>query len=245
MVPVSSMYLNGIGPCEYFVNEYERYQDKAGRKLVHKYLTELDDDHIHMHIHFEIKSWMDPDSFFITSDNLVPTKKTINLFDEVIDTLKDLGQIPESFNFRFDDSVGSGNYYRDKDILGKSGTHLKEIGTVCGKDDGWDMIIEVHSDDHGILFDNNNPAYAHIRDLNGRYLGKFAITKEKPRSLDNVFDCDKNHIIPSEFKRKIVDWAQEPSAKYDEEDGIATNWGAVKAEWRNLHPGSQIEQTII
>jgi hypothetical protein len=70
----------------------------------------------------------------------------------------------------------------------------------------------------------------------GNYLGKFAITKEKPRSIDYVFDCDKKNKIPSEYKHKIVNWAPEQSPKYDEEDGLVTNWGATKAEWRNLHP---------
>jgi len=125
-----------------------------------------------------------------------------------------------------------------EEILKKSKTHLREMGTVCEKDDGWGMIIEVHSNDHGVFGDRNNPAHAHIKDLDGIYLGKFAITREKPRSLDYVFDCDKKHIIPPEFKRKIVDWAPEPSPKYDEEDGIVTNWGATKAEWKNLHPQS-------
>jgi hypothetical protein len=114
MVPITCMYLNGIGPCMYFINEYENRKN-AARKLVHKYLAELDDDHIHMHVHFEIKGWTDPDSFCITSNNLEPCKKTIYLFDEIINQLKNVGQIPVSFNFRFDDSVGTGNYYRDKE----------------------------------------------------------------------------------------------------------------------------------
>ena len=114
MVPVRIMYFDNIGPCTYFINEYEKLEG-ADRKLVHKYLAELDDDHIHMHVHFEIKNWIDPDSFYITSDSLEPCKKTIYLFDVIINTLKDVGQIPESFNFRFDDSVGTGNYYRDEE----------------------------------------------------------------------------------------------------------------------------------
>jgi len=113
-VPVTCMYFNNIGPCMYFINEYEN-QKGAARKLVHKYLAELDDDHIHMHIHFEITGWTDPDSFYITQNTLEPCKKTIYLFDEIINQLKNVGQIPESFNFRFDDSVGSGNYYRDEE----------------------------------------------------------------------------------------------------------------------------------
>jgi hypothetical protein len=98
------------------------------------------------------------------------------------------------------------------------------------------MIIEVHSDDHGVLFDKNDPAHAHIKDIDGNQLGKFAITKEKPKSPEYVFDCDKNLIIPPEYKKKIVEWASKPSPNYDEDDGIVTNWGAIKAEWRNLHP---------
>jgi hypothetical protein len=49
MVPATWMYFDGIGPCEYFVNEFERNQDKADSKLVHKYLAELDDDHMRIH----------------------------------------------------------------------------------------------------------------------------------------------------------------------------------------------------
>jgi hypothetical protein len=114
-------------------------------------------------------------------------------------------------------------------------THLKEIGTLCKKEDGWEMIIEVHSDDNGILYDKNNPAYAHIKDINGKLLGKFAITKERPSSEEYIIDCDKNKIILPIFKKKIVDWASKHSPNYDEEDGLVKNWGAVKAEWRNLH----------
>jgi len=115
---------------------------------------------------------------------------------------------------------------------------LNEIATVCEKDDGWGMVIEIHSDDYGLLFDKNNPAFARIKEHNGKYLGQFMITKEKPRSVDYVLDCDKKHIIPAEYKHKIVEWASKPSPRYDEEDGIATNWGAIKASWKNLHPKS-------
>jgi len=111
----------------------------------------------------------------------------------------------------------------------------EEIATLCKKEDGWQMIIEVHSMDQGVLYDKNNPAHAHVRDINGELLGKFVITKEKPHSIEYVFDFDSNHIIPIEFKKKIVDWAAKPSLNYDKEDGSVTNWGAVKAEWANLH----------
>ena len=104
MVPVTIMYFDNIGPCMYFINEYEYNEKDAGRTLVHKYLAELDDNHIQMHIHFEIEGWTDPDSFLITSNNLKTVKKTIYLFDDIIKTLKDIGQIPKNFNFHFDDS---------------------------------------------------------------------------------------------------------------------------------------------
>jgi hypothetical protein len=69
--------------------------------------------------------------------------------------------------------------------------HLQEIATLCKKSDGWDMIIRVYSDDHGILFDKTQSAHAHILNLNGQLLGKFALTKEKPRNILYVFDCWK------------------------------------------------------
>jgi hypothetical protein len=66
---------------------------------------------------------------------------------------------------------------------------LKEIGTVCEKDDGWGMIIEIHSDDHGILFDKNNPANRAVIYLNPHI--------NKPDFIDEVKrEFGLSHNIP-------------------------------------------------
>jgi hypothetical protein len=117
--------------------------------------------------------------------------------------------------------------------------HLQEIATVCSKKDGWGMIIDVYSEDHGVLYDKTNPAHAHIKDLDGNLLGKFAITKEKPQSSAYIFDCYKKDgkiiRIPPEYKEKIVRWAPIKPPLSDDDDAIS-NWGALKLAWRHLHP---------
>ena len=52
-----------------------------------------------------------------------------------------------------------------------------EAATVCRKDDGYGMIIEVHSSDQGILGNTVNPARAHLRTANGKYLGKLNVQR--------------------------------------------------------------------
>jgi hypothetical protein len=107
---------------------------------------------------------------------------------------------------------------------------LKEIATVCKKTDGFGIIIEVFSEDHGILGDKNDPAYAHVKTAQGEYLGKFAITLQEPGSSDDVLDCDKKQLIPLEYKNSIFKWG-----KTKNEDKIP-GWSGLKFAWGALHP---------
>jgi hypothetical protein len=108
---------------------------------------------------------------------------------------------------------------------------LNEMATVCGKNDGYGMIIEVYSEDHGVLGDKSNPAHAHIKSTDNTYLGKFAITDQPPRGARYVFDCDKNKYIPPEYKDNIVKWSKMKYRKLD-----VSNWSALKVAWSTLHP---------
>jgi len=110
-------------------------------------------------------------------------------------------------------------------------TLLQEMAPVCHKTDGYQLVIEVYSNDHGVIGDRTNPAHAHLKNSSGKYLGKFAITQQPPRSPEYVFDVDKNQTIPDEYKHKIVNWATKPSPKYDKDD-MVSNWSALKAQWR-------------
>jgi hypothetical protein len=115
-----------------------------------------------------------------------------------------------------------------KRILEKT-NRLQEIATVCRKTDGYGIVIEVHSEDHGVLGDENQPAHAHLKTPDNQYLGKFAITKEPPSTFQYVFDCDKKVEIPSNYKKIVVEWAKEKG----EED--INNWSFLKLAWRVLH----------
>ncbi|MDR0539347.1 MAG: hypothetical protein LBG74_02425 [Spirochaetaceae bacterium] len=107
---------------------------------------------------------------------------------------------------------------------------LQEMATVCKKTDGYGIIIEVYSEDHGVLGDKTNPAHAHLKTSSGEYLGKFAITLQPPRNAEHIFDCDKNQPIPTKYKNIIIEWG-----KSRNEDDIL-GWSLLKTAWRILHP---------
>jgi len=119
--------------------------------------------------------------------------------------------------------------YNSKEKLNEL-QNLKEMAYVCKKTDGFGIIIKIYSDDHGILGDKTNPAHAHVITTSDEYLGKFAITLEPPRTVDYVFDCDKKHLIPIQYKKKIVEWGNSKN-----EDGDI-RWKSLKIIWRALHP---------
>jgi hypothetical protein len=117
------------------------------------------------------------------------------------------------------------------EILNERQYSLNEMATVCSKNDGYGMIIEVYSEDHGILGSKTDPAHAHIKATDNKYMGKFAITDQPPRATRYVFDCDKNKYIPPEYKEAIVKWAK---MNYRNQD--VSNWSALKIVWNSLHP---------
>ncbi|MFP3042204.1 hypothetical protein LQZ19_10350 [Treponema primitia] len=112
---------------------------------------------------------------------------------------------------------------------------LNEVGTIYSDD----MIIEVYPDS-GKIGDPINPAYAHLKNSNGDFLGKFFITEQVPLDKTMIFDCHKEPetgkivSIPPEYKEKIIKWAID---KYhDDDDGIITNWGVLKIIFKGLNP---------
>jgi hypothetical protein len=115
-------------------------------------------------------------------------------------------------------------------ILNERQQPLNEMATVCGKNDGYGMIIEVYSEDHGVLGSKSEPAHAHLKTAGNKYLGKFAITNQPPRAARYVFDCDKNNYIPPEYKETIVKWSK---MKYRKSE--VSNWAALKIAWNMLH----------
>ena len=117
-----------------------------------------------------------------------------------------------------------------KDEHSMSKKIIKEIAVACKKTDGFGMIIEVHSEDHGILGDKTNPAHAHIKSSSEEYLGKFEITQQAPRFVNHIINIDKNIQIPIKYKEKIIKWASSKN-----EDDILY-WFFLKSLWKALHP---------
>ena len=107
---------------------------------------------------------------------------------------------------------------------------LNEMAVVCHKSDGYGIIIEVYSEDHGVIGNKASPAHAHVKSTSGEYLGKFAITNEPPRSAEYVFDCDKKVKLSLAVKHTIVKWG-----KAKNKEG-ASGWSSLRIIWRALHP---------
>jgi hypothetical protein len=116
-------------------------------------------------------------------------------------------------------------------IIFKEKQRLDEMATVCKKTDGYGIVVEVYSEDHGVIGDKTRPAYAHLKTPDNTYLGKFTITDQPPRDEMYVFDCDKKKVITPEYKKKVVKWARD---KYQKSS--ITNWFFCKSVWNALHP---------
>ena len=87
---------------------------------------------------------------------------------------------------------------------------LQEMAYPCRKGDGYGMIIEVRSNDHGILGNKNSPAHAHLWDTNKKELGEFVITSKRPsKPIDVEWYRMEGKPIPDGFAIKIAAWAKD------------------------------------
>jgi hypothetical protein len=113
----------------------------------------------------------------------------------------------------------------DERTIQNNQQRLEEMAIVCREEDGYGIVIELHSGDH-------NPPHAHLLDSSSReYLGKFEITDNAPRDIEDVTDCDKKQSIPSWAKEAVVDWA-----KADNKKLRINNWDRLNIAWDILQP---------
>jgi hypothetical protein len=101
---------------------------------------------------------------------------------------------------------------------------LDEMSYPCKKGDGYGMIIEVHSNDHGIIGNANSPAHAHLLAVGGKEIAEFEITEDAP-ARPNEIQWYRTKNIPDGYAAKIVKWAKGRN-KY----GV-NNWGVLKTLW--------------
>ena len=105
---------------------------------------------------------------------------------------------------------------------------LDEMARVCQKSDGFGVVVEIYSKDHGIIGNKRMPAHAHLFDTSMKKLGEFEITPDAPRKVsDVVWYRTKNP--PEGYALKIVNWAK--GSKY----GV-NNWLFAIRTWEGFHP---------
>jgi hypothetical protein len=115
-------------------------------------------------------------------------------------------------------------------IIIKEKQSLDEMARVCQKADGYGIVVDIYSRDHGKIGDTRLPAHAHLFDTSMKELGEFEITSKSPIKPSDVM-WYRTPSPPSEgYALRIVKWAK--GSKY----GV-NNWMFAIRTWEGFHPG--------
>jgi hypothetical protein len=101
------------------------------------------------------------------------------------------------------------------------------MSMVCKKSDGYGIVIQVYSKDHGKIGNSQLPAHAHLFDTNMKKLGKFEITRDIPGKPADII-WYKTDNPPEGCAAKIVKWAN------DSKFGL-NNWIFTIRTWESFH----------
>jgi hypothetical protein len=91
------------------------------------------------------------------------------------------------------------------------------------------MIIQINSDDHGAIGNDNSPAHAHLLTTGGQEIAEFQITEKSPRSPADIA-WYRTKSIPDGYAAKIVRWAK------DKNKAGFNNWASLKYVWTIRKP---------
>ena len=106
--------------------------------------------------------------------------------------------------------------------------NLDEMARICQKSDGYGIVVELYSRDHGKIGNPRQPAHAHLLDTNMNELGEFELTQNAPqKTSDVVWYRTKNP--PTIYAANIVKWAQ------GSKRGV-NNWILALLNWESHHP---------
>ena len=110
---------------------------------------------------------------------------------------------------------------------------LQEMAYPCRKGDGYGMIIEIRSNDHGVLDNANSPAHAHLLDTGKNEVGCFVITSKCPATPNDIkWYRMKGKVAPDGAATRIVRWAKD-----NKSDPLRqNNWNFLISSWAATRP---------
>jgi hypothetical protein len=113
-------------------------------------------------------------------------------------------------------------------------TSIQSI-TELARFKGAGIIIEVRSNDPGVLGILKNPAHAHVLDSSGtQEITEIILTKNPPQKPVDVFYYRADKTSDG-LSKAIIKFAGMPNPKYKSVGLNLTNWQAVIAQWVVFH----------
>ena len=112
-------------------------------------------------------------------------------------------------------------------IIIKEKQDLNEMARVCQKSDGFGIIIEIYSNDHGIIGNQQSPAHAHVFDINMNEIGEIVLVKKVPQKPSDIIWY--RSTPPETYTNKVLKWAR--GSKYS-----TNNWVVAIRIWEGFHP---------
>jgi hypothetical protein len=105
---------------------------------------------------------------------------------------------------------------------------LDEMARVCKKADGYGIVVDIYSRDHGQIGNSGQPAHAHLLDTNMNPKGEFEITPNVPQKSSDIVWYRTNNP-PAGYAERIVKWAN------GSRHGV-NNWIHTLLTWEDNHP---------
>jgi hypothetical protein len=112
-------------------------------------------------------------------------------------------------------------------IVTREKTQLNEMARICKKSDGYGIIIELRSRDHGEVGNKRSPAHLHLFDTNMNPLGEFELTASAPKKTSDIV-WYRTSNPPEGYASSIVKWAN------GSRQGV-NNWILAVLEWEDIH----------
>lgn len=96
-----------------------------------------------------------------------------------------------------------------------------EFVDIMSRDQNYGFLITVFSNDH-------NPPHAHVLDLNRNDIGQIEITKEPPKTMDEIC-LYQTKALPMKVKKSIVEWANKIDPDFN-----CPYWVVLKYFWKRF-----------